>query len=53
MSAAFWCVMLFSVLYRVKQEGDDDGSGSLTGGGSANVVSVVSSGIVLSDGYGV
>ena len=32
---------------------DVDGSGSLNGGGSANVVSVVSSGIVLNVGYGV
>ena len=29
MSAAFWCVMLFNDLYRVKREEEDDGSGSL------------------------
>ena len=45
--------MLFKVLYRVKCGEGADGSGSLNGGGSAYVVSEVSSGMVLSVGYGV
>ena len=45
--------MLFKVLYRVKSGEGADGSGSLNGGGSAYVVSEVSSGMVLSVGYGV